>query len=99
VCPRPCADAKGRYKRIARFEGGRLALFDGPALAVGLDASYEIVDADTFTASDAGQNIEGTYTFDYRITGDRLTVNMVGPAARDPFFVVAWQAAPFYRTS
>jgi hypothetical protein len=31
-----------------------------PPLAVGLDASYQLVDDHTITASDAGQNIEGT---------------------------------------
>jgi hypothetical protein len=67
-------------------------------MAVGLDASYQVVDNHTFTASDAGQNIPGTYAFDYQITGDRLTVKMVGPGARDPAFVVAWEAAPFHRT-
>jgi hypothetical protein len=95
----PCADARGKYRRIARFEGGRLVLFDGPALAVGLEAGYQVVDDHTFTASDAGQNIQGSYTFQFQITGNRLAVKLVGPGARDPAFVVAWEVAPFHRTS
>ena len=32
-----------------------------------------------------------------QITGNRRTVKLVGSGARDPAFVVAWEAAPFYR--
>jgi hypothetical protein len=45
------------------------------------------LDDHTFTASDAGQNIEVAYTFNYEITGGRLAVRMVGRGARDPAFV------------
>ena len=69
-----CAGAPSKFTTIARFQDGRLVLFEGPPpQQVGLDASYEIVDDHTFTASDAGQNINGTYTFNYRLEGDRLT--------------------------
>jgi len=95
----PCAGATGKYKRIARFQDGRLVLYDPPMLQVGLDASYQLVNDHTFSASDAGQNIDGTYMFNYQIKSNRLTVKLVGRGARDPFFVAAWEAAPFYRTS
>jgi len=92
-----CAGAPNRFTRIARFQDGRLVLFEGPPpQQAGLDASYEIVDDHTFTASDAGQNIDGTYTFNYRINGDRLTVDVL---ENDAFFIAAWEAVPFYRTS
>jgi hypothetical protein len=92
----PCAGAPSKFKRIARFQDGRLVLFDGPSLAVGLDASYQVVDDHTFTASDAGQNIDGTYTFMYRINGDRLTVDVLED---DAFFIATWESAPFHRTN
>jgi hypothetical protein len=92
-----CAGAPSKFTRIARFQDGRLVLFEGPPpQQAGLDASYEIVDDHTFTASDAGQNINGTYTFNYRINGDRLTVDVLQD---DAFFIAAWEAVPFYRAS
>jgi hypothetical protein len=92
-----CAGAPSKFTRIARFQDGRLVLFEGPPpQQAGLDASYEIVDDHTFTASDAGQNINGTYTFNYRINGDRLTVDILQD---DAFFIAAWEAVPFYRAS
>lgn len=92
-----CAGAPSKFTTIARFQDGRLVLFEGPPpQQVGLDASYEIVDDHTFTASDAGQNINGTYTFNYRLEGDRLTVDVL---EKDAFFIAAWESVPFHRTS
>jgi hypothetical protein len=92
----PCAGAPSRFKRIARFQDGRLVLFDGPLLKADLNADYQVVDDHTFTANDAGQNIDGTYTFNYRIDGNRLTVDVLQD---DPHFIATWEATPFYRTS
>jgi len=91
-----CAGAPSKFTRIARFQDGRLVLFEGPPpQQAGLEARYQVVDDHTFTASDGGQNINGTYTFNYRIDGDRLTVDVV---QNDAFFIAAWEAVPFYRT-
>ena len=92
----PCARAPSKFKRLARFQDGRLVLFDGPLLEADLNASYQVVDDHTFTANDAGQNINGTYTFKYRIDGNRLTVDVL---QNDPYFIATWEATPFYRTS
>jgi hypothetical protein len=92
----PCAGAPSKFKRIARFQDGRLVLFDGPLLEADLNASYQVVDDHTFTANDAGQNIDGTYTFKYRIDGNRLTVDVL---QNEPHFIATWEATPFYRTS
>ncbi len=92
----PCAHAPSKFKRLARFQDGRLVLFDGPLLKADLNASYQVLDDHTFTANDAGQNIDGTYTFKYRIDGDRLTVNVL---QNDPHFIATWEATPFYRTN
>jgi hypothetical protein len=37
-----------------------------------------------------------TYTFKYRIDGNRLTVDVL---QNDPHFIATWEATPFYRTS
>jgi hypothetical protein len=55
----------------------------------------EIVDDHTFTASDAGQNINGTYTFNCQLDGDRLTVDVLQD---DAFFIATWEPVPFHRT-
>ena len=39
---------------------------------------------------------DGTYTFTFTISGNRLTVRV---HAKDPFFIAAWDVAPFIRTS
>jgi hypothetical protein len=87
-------DAPGDQLRIARFDDGRLFLLDPPAQEVGLVADYRLVDDDGFTLSDGGENIPGSYRFEYRIEGDRLIVDVL---EQDPFFVAAWEAAPFVR--
>jgi hypothetical protein len=90
-------EAKAKVERIARFQDGHVLFFDPPNQELGLDATYNMVDDHTFSANDAGQNIDGTYTFRWHIQGDRLTFKLVGRAARDPYFVAAWEAAPFHR--
>jgi hypothetical protein len=67
---------------------------DLPGNEVGLSASYQLLDAHTFTLSDGGENIPETYRFEYRIEGDRLIVDVL---EQDPYFVGAWEAAPFVR--
>jgi len=84
----------GPQLRIALFRDGRLFLKDPPEHEVGLTADYELVDDRTFTLSDGGRNIPDTYRFEYRIDGDRLIVDVL---EEDPFFVGAWEAAPFVR--
>jgi hypothetical protein len=92
----PCTGAPSKFKWLARFQDGRLVLFDGPLLKADLNASYQVVDDHTFTANDAGQNVDGTYTFKYRVDGNRLTVDVL---ENDPHFIATWEATPFYRSS
>jgi hypothetical protein len=87
-------DLPGKQVRIARFGGGRLVLLDPPAREVGLTADYELLDDHTFALSDGGENIPDAYRFGYRIEGEELTVDVL---EEDPFFVGAWEAAPFVR--
>jgi hypothetical protein len=91
-----CRHAPKTFERVAKFRNGTVTLFDPPNLTLGLDASYTLVNGHTFTANDGGQNIPGTYTFTFTIIGNRLTVRV---HEKDPFFIAAWDVAPFIRTS
>jgi hypothetical protein len=99
----PCRSAPtGAFEWIARFQGGHMLLFGPPTQALGLDATYELADHHTFTASDGGQNIPGdgvcacsAYTFQFNIEGDQVTFDV---KENDAFFIAAWEAAPFVRT-
>jgi len=92
----PCAGAEWTHRRVIRFEGGHLVIFDPPNLEMGLDATYGL-EGDTFTANDGNQNIPGTFRFRFEIDGDELTIQLVGRGARDPWTVSAFEAAPFVR--
>jgi hypothetical protein len=35
----------------------------------------------------------------FRIGGDTVTFHLLGRGASDPFFVAAWETAPFIRTT
>lgn len=90
-----CKYAPASWERILRVQDGQMVWFD-PGGVVGTEATYELVDDHTFTASDGDQNIDGTYTFEFRIEGDRLTIDLVDP---DPFVGAAVGVAPFERMS
>lgn len=52
------------------------------------------------TIRDGGtRSIEGRYRVAFRIDGDTVTFHLLGRAASDPFFVAAWETAPFIRTT
>ncbi len=87
-------ESAGTQLRIARFRDGRVILLDPPSHEVGLIAGYELVDDHTFTLNDGGESIPDTYRFEYRIESDRLIVDVL---EQDPFFVGAWESAPFVR--
>ncbi len=87
-------ESPGTQARIARFADGRMVVLDLPEHEVGLSASYELLDGQTFALSDGGENIPETYRFEYRIEDDRLIVDVL---EQDPYFVGAWEAAPFVR--
>jgi hypothetical protein len=44
-------------------------------------------------------HIEGRYRVTFRIDGDTVTFHLLGRGASDPFFVAAWETAPFIRTT
>jgi RNA polymerase sigma factor (sigma-70 family) len=98
----PCgrSDTPVGYK--FRFDHGRLLIFDRDLqgdLPEGFDGRYEI-DGDAITISDGEyDNILGRYRVAFRIEGDQVMFDLLGRGGRDPFFVGAWESAPFVRDS
>lgn len=90
-----CKGARDRYL-LMKVADGRLTFFDGPSHQAGLQASIEFVDNHTFTLNDGDQNLGGTETFAFRITGDRLTVHNLGD---DEWSGTAFERAAFVRVS
>jgi hypothetical protein len=96
---RPCRAVNEPLTRTFRFSDGRLQVFDPPDNQEGFDGHYAI-DGDVLTISDpATRNITGSYRLSFTIDGDRAAFHLLGRGATDPFFVGAWEAAPFIRTS
>jgi len=90
-----CRYAPASWERTLQIQDGQLVWFD-PGPVLGAQATYELVDDHTFTANDGDQNIDGTYTFEFQIHGDRLTID---PVDHDPFVGNAVEVAPFVRVS
>jgi hypothetical protein len=85
----PCANVSGTADHTLRFEDGQFALFAGDEL--GWEASYEIVDDDTFVTA-----APDVMTFDFRIESDKLYTHIVEPAKQAPF-IATWESAPWER--
>ena len=94
----PCRAVNESMTRVLRFSDGRLQVFDPPSMAEGFDGRY-VIDGDVVTISDpATRNIRGSYQLSFTTDGDRVAFHLLGRGATDPFFVGAWEAAPFFRT-
>jgi hypothetical protein len=95
----PCQTVSEPLTRTLRFSNGRLLIFDPPDLQEGFDGSYAI-SGDVMTIRDgASGNIRGAYRMVFHVEGDRVSFDLIGRGASDAFFVGAWEAAPFFRTS
>ena len=95
----PCRAVTGPLMRTLRFSDGRLLIFDPPDMQEGFDGGYAI-DGDVLTIRDgASGNIRGSYRMVFQVEGDRVSFHLIGRGASDAFFVGAWEAAPFFRTS
>jgi hypothetical protein len=56
--------------------------------------------ANSFTIRDATtDNIQGRYRARFRLRNGTLSVDLVGRAGHDPFFVGTWESAPLIRVS
>jgi hypothetical protein len=90
----PCTGALDPITFTLRFDRGRLLIY-GPDGSMGFDGGYE-VHGDIMTIRDARMdNINGSYELRFRLNKDRVSFQLLGRGATDPFFVAAWQSAPF----
>jgi hypothetical protein len=98
-----CGGAEEPIRFIWRFQGGALVGYDPPTNQEATPLfSYEIVDEDSFTASDGGTGNfsgSGTITFEYAIVGDQIRFDLVGEGSEDPWVVAGWESGPFTRSS
>jgi hypothetical protein len=85
----PCAGVDGTADHTLRFEGGHFALFAGEE--VGLEASYELIDEDTFVTGPPD-----LFTVDFHLEGDSLTMRIVKPTKQAPY-IATWESAPWER--
>jgi len=93
----PCAADPPPLTYTFMFRDGRLQIFDAPTGSEGFDGRYEL-DGDVMKVSDAGNNIVGTYRVAYRLGAGTLSLDLLGRAGRDAFFVGAWESGEFRRT-
>jgi hypothetical protein len=92
----PCSGAPDPITFTIRFDRGRLLIY-GPDGSMGFDGGYE-VHGDIMTIHDAGMaNINGSYDLRFRLNKDRVSFQLLGRGATDPFFVATWQSAPFVK--
>jgi hypothetical protein len=94
----PCRTITHPIQRTLRFSDGRLLIFDPPDLQEGFDGRYAI-QGDVLTIRDGGsRNIRGRYRLRFRVDGGLVSFRLLGRGSTDPFFVGAWEAAPFVRS-
>jgi hypothetical protein len=94
--PDPCASLPEAITFTLRFSNGRLWVFDGAKLTEGFDGTYELLGPRVLRF---GDRIDGPFRARFDIDRDRITFDLVGPGGRQPFFVAAWESAPFVKRS
>jgi len=95
----PCRTVTEPLTRTIRFSDGRLLIFDPPDMQEGFDGNYAIHGTVVTIGDGTSRNIRGRYRMSFRIEGDEVTFDLIGRGGSDPFFVGAWEAAPFIRSS
>ncbi len=94
----PCRGAPDPITFTVRFDRGRLLIY-GPDGSMGFDGGYEM-HGDIMTMRDAGMgNISGSYELRFRLNKDRVSFQLLGRGATDPFFGATWQSAPFLKNA
>jgi hypothetical protein len=94
----PCTGAPDPITFTLRFDRGRLLIY-GPDGSEGFDGGYE-VHGDIMTIRDAGRdNINWSYELKFQRNKDRVSFQLLGRGATDPFFVATWQSAPLVKTA
>ena len=90
----PCASAPPPMSFTLRFSNGHVWVFDGGEFTEGFDGDYERVGPDTIRF---GDGVDGPFRARFEIEGDRVTFDLIGRGGAQPFFVAAWESAPFVR--
>ncbi len=94
----PCRGAPDPITFTYRFDRGRLLIY-GPDGSEGFDGGYE-VHGNIMTIRDARtNNIHGSYQLRFRLNKDRVSFQLLGRGATDPFFVATWESAPFLKNA
>lgn len=91
----PCAAAADAPMTFTlRFSNGHLWVFDGATFTEGFDGDYELIGPNIVRF---GDRIDGPFRARFEIEGDRVTFDLIGPGGSQPFFVGAWESAPFVK--
>jgi len=98
-----CRDAPDR-KRLWEIDDGTMVAFALPSQQPEFATiSYQLVDDHAFDASDGNENIDGTYSFTFRIQGDRMTVRQIAQNGKlgeaDPWTGRGFEEAPLIRSA
>jgi hypothetical protein len=92
----PCRGAPDPITFTLRFDRGRLLIY-APDGSEGFDGGYA-VHGDIMTIRDSGtRNIDGSYELKLQLNTGRVSFQLLGRGATDPFFVATWQSAPFVK--
>jgi hypothetical protein len=94
--PDPCATLPEDISFTIRFSNGRLWVFDGGKLVEGFDGRYELPGPRVL---EFGDRVDGPFRARFDIDGDRIRFDLLGRGGRQPFFVAAWESAPFVKRS
>jgi hypothetical protein len=92
----PCASAPPPMTFTLRFSNGHLWIFDGGDFTEGFDGVYRLVGQDILRF---GDRVDGPFRARFEIEGDRVRFDLIGRGGSQPFFVGAWESAPFVKRS
>jgi hypothetical protein len=90
----PCASDPPPMTFTLRFSNGHVWVFDGGEFTEGFDGDYELVGRNILRF---GDRIDGPFRAKFKIEGDRVTFDLIGRGGMQPFFVGAWESAPFVK--
>ena len=92
----PCASDPPPMTFTLRFSNGHVWVFDGGEFTEGFDGDYELMGRSILRF---GDRIDGPFRARFEIEDDRVTFDLIGRGGMQPFFVGAWESAPFVKRS
>ena len=95
---RPCAGSPPDLSYPFRFTDGRLQIFDRTG-SEGFDGKDEVSEETVTVRDPRTRNIQGAYRSAFRIADGELTIQPLGRASSDPFYIAVWGTAPFVHAS